>query len=112
MLNSELDGAFKRFGEQVGAVSKMVDTLQGFRLSDNKAKVLLFDAFKAEVMPWRYMKDVSEQYFEPPHTEFKPRNAWSLYNGFTEVVKQRSPGDQIRTFRALNELLLGAAEKN
>jgi hypothetical protein len=111
-LDRELDGAFRLFGERVGAVGRMVGLLQGRSLSDNEAKVVMFDAFRAGVMPWRHAREVSEQYFEPTHEAFKPRNAWSLYNSFTEIVKQRGPSDQIRTFRALNDMLLKAVEKN
>lgn len=109
-LKIEIDGVFKRFSESVGALGEMVAKLKDRRLTDNQAKVVLVDAFRADVMPWTYLRDVQQEYFEPKHDAFKPRNAWSLYNAFTEIVKERSPNDQIRTFRALNKFL--AADLN
>lgn len=111
-MTETLNVAFRRFGKQQEQIGVMVGQLQECRLSDNKAKLLMFDAFQAEVMPWTYLKDVQQEYFEPRHKEFKPRNAWSMYNAFTEVVKQRGPNDQVKTFRKLNELLMAAAERN
>ena len=104
-LRDELDGAFGRFKGAVSALGETVGRMKTRSLEDRDAKALLLDAFRAEVMPWSYLKDVQGEYFEPRHEEFKPRNAWSLYNAFTEVVKQRGPDDQVRTFRGLNALL-------
>jgi hypothetical protein len=110
-LLQEIDGAFRVFSDKVGGIAKMVENLRGRELQDMEAKALLVDAFRQDVMPWTYMKDVQKQYLEPAHEDFKPRNAWSLYNAFTETVKQRAPNDQVRTFRALNKFLLGT-ERN
>ena len=107
-LVQETDAAFRQFENRIGGIGIMVDGLQRRALTDTEAKALTVDAFRAGTMPWRYMPEVLDDYFEPKHQEFNPRNAWSLYNAFTDVVKQRNPNDQIRTFRSLNKTLVAA----
>lgn len=109
-LDAEMDIAFQKFQSQVGDLTKMVTQLQERRLGPQAADHMIMQAFVKEVLPWSFVPDVVQEYQKPQHEEFKPRNAWSLYNAFTEVAKRRSPGDQMRTLRALNQYLV--AEKN
>ena len=39
------------------------------------------------VLPNRKLPDVLRAWREPRHDEFQPRTAWSLFNGYTEVLK-------------------------
>jgi hypothetical protein len=105
-LNDEMDRAFSKFTERVGAINNMVNRLSAVALTDKDADSIILQSFRAEVMPWRLAPEVVKEYYEPKHEDFKPRNAWSLYNAFTEVLKQRSPGDQLKTFRTLNKVLV------
>ena len=63
-------------------------------LSDDQAYATIVRATMAKVLPNSKIKDVVEQWHEPFHTEFEPRTGWSLFNGFTEVLKSYST-DQI-----------------
>lgn len=107
-LTDEIETAFQKFNEQAGTLTAMVRGLQALNLTDKSANHLIVNAFRHDVMPGSFMMDVIKEYHEPRHPEFKPRNAWSLYNAFTEVVKARSPGDQMKTLRGLNKFLVAA----
>lgn len=111
-LHEEMDYAFQRFAEKVGSISDMVNRLSSVNLTDKDADSLILQSFRQEVMPWRYASEVVKEYYEPRHEDFKPRNAWSLYNAFTEVLKVRNPADQLKTFRMLNKVLVQAPNLN
>lgn len=49
---------------------------------------LLVRAFKGGAMPATYLPHVLNEWENPQHDAFKPRNAWSLFNAFTEVYKR------------------------
>ena len=48
--------------------------------------------------------EVIDQWREPDHQEFQPRNAWSLFNAFTEATKKVNPHTQIKRGEALQRL--------
>jgi hypothetical protein len=48
---------------------------------------LMVEAVKAGVLPASSLPKLIEAWEEPGHEEFRPRTAWSLFNGFTEVQK-------------------------
>lgn len=71
-----------------------IGDLRGYVMNDNAAKIMMHDIFAKQVMPVRYMPEVSQTYFgkfvtsdEPKYAAFSDRSAWSLLNSFTEVAK-------------------------
>lgn len=86
-LIPELEGAVERYQVRYSSLREQVANMARLVISDSEAKVLIHDTFVAEVMPIRYLPDVSREYFEPKHPEFEPRTTWSLHNAFTEVMK-------------------------
>lgn len=58
-------------------------------LTDSAANDCIIDALDKRVLPASAIPAVLKQWREPDHPEFEDRNAWSLFNGFTEVLKQR-----------------------
>ena len=42
-----------------------------------------------QVLPPSSIPKVLQEWRQPWHEEFIPRNAWSLFNGFTEVLKSK-----------------------
>jgi len=63
-------------------------------LSDDQAYAAIVRATMAKVLPNAKIKDVIEQWHEPSHEEFQPRTGWSLFNGFTEILKAY-PAEQL-----------------
>lgn len=56
-------------------------------LTDDQAYATMVRAMQAHVIPNAKIRDVVYQWHWPIHDEFAPRNGWSLFNGFTEVLK-------------------------
>ena len=86
-LRDELIRAILRFHEHFGRLTHEIDTLKQGRLQDQEAKVLIHDVFAENLMPLRFLPEVSHAYFEPNRPEFEPRSYWSLHNAFTGAAK-------------------------
>ena len=64
--------------------------IEGYKiaeLNDDKALATIWRAVDAGVLPLNKIPAVREQWENPIYDEFAPRNGWSLFNGFTEVLK-------------------------
>jgi hypothetical protein len=48
---------------------------------------LVLRAYRAKAIPARAIADVVAEFEEPRHPEFRDWTLWSLFNGFTEVLK-------------------------
>jgi len=59
-------------------------------LSPAKASHVILTAFRKGIISSLQIANVCRMWEEPPHDEFRPRTAWSLFNAFTEVLKPRS----------------------
>ncbi len=60
---------------------------RGYALDQGLAHDLIIRAVDAGVCSNRLIPSVLEEWRHPRHQEFEPRTAWSLFNGFTEVLK-------------------------
>ena len=80
------NGVQKAIG-RFGGFETGVNRLKAAFISDNEAKANIYDAVKTGVIPQNFLPKVGDAYFNPPHTEFEPRNMWSLHNSYTEVIK-------------------------
>jgi hypothetical protein len=83
-----------------------IEEMRHFRMEEPLAHHLMVAAVRRNALPASKLPRVIEEWDHPRHEEFNPRNAWSLFNCFTEVMKGRSPADQMdgtlrlsRTFR-------------
>ncbi len=86
-LLPELMGAISRYQVRYSSLLSQVKGLAETTLLDTEAKAIIHDAFLAEIMPLRYLKDVSEAYFHPQIADWEPRTAWVLQNAFTGCMK-------------------------
>lgn len=64
-----------------------IETYKHYRLSDEQVHDLVIRSVDVGVVPNRHVPDVLDERRNPRHDEFAPRNAWSLFNGFTEALK-------------------------
>jgi hypothetical protein len=60
-------------------------------ISDDKARLMIYEAFLQGRFPIKLMKPVDREYFQPSYEEFKPKTLWSLENAFTHGFKQLNP---------------------
>lgn len=75
-------------------------------LDQSGADEIFGSAMRNEAIPPSKLKRVFNEWDEPRHDEFKPRNAWSLFNSFTEVMKsspRQLPQRSIRLHRVFDE---------
>lgn len=56
-------------------------------LTDEQVHDLVIRSVDVGVLPNRKVPDLLKEWREPRHEEFIDRNAWSLFNGYTEVLK-------------------------
>jgi hypothetical protein len=75
-------------------------------MEDRDAHDLIIRAMQGGVIPNARIKDVVNQWHKPEHEEFAPRTAWSLFNGFTQVLRGRGHiGEQPRFTQALHGIM-------
>jgi hypothetical protein len=88
----------------VRAIAGAVTTLTTFReaegerirrfmhleLTADQADALILRAFERGIVGARELPKVLHEWRNPPHEDFQPRTAWSLFNAFTSALKDRS----------------------
>ncbi|RRJ94317.1 DUF932 domain-containing protein [Opitutaceae bacterium TAV4] len=75
-------------------------------IGNTEAHDLMIRAVDSGVCPVTTLPKVLEKWREPDHEAFRPRNIWSLFNGFTEALKGNLPMLPART-QALHGLMDG-----
>lgn len=83
-----------------------IDRYRDTRIDDVAAHDLMIRAVDVGVCPVSTLPKVIAQWREPDHEAFPSRNAWSLFNGFTEALKGNLPLLPKRT-EALHGLIHG-----
>ena len=74
-------------------------------MSDAHAHDTLVRAMEARVVPVTKLPAVLKQWREPNHPEFKERTAWSLFNSFTEVLKDSNIFNKPKAGMALHGIM-------
>lgn len=87
---------------------------QQFRMDAQLAHHLMVEGIRRDVLPASLLPKLLELWDKPPHEEFQPRTAWSLFNAFTELGKTRAPrqqmGESLRLTRLFREELAPSHE--
>jgi hypothetical protein len=89
-----VNDALGRLGSLRRSQEMRIEGYKDKRLTDDKAYATIVRAALAKVIPNQKIKEVVEQWHEPTHDAFAPRTGWSLFNGFTEVLKAY-PAEQL-----------------
>jgi len=112
-FNEALSKAVLGLKQYESVAAERINRLRHYDLSEDAANSYLLQAAEHGVVGWRLLPKVIEEYRRPRHEEFQPRTAWSLFNSFTEVLKDRQRFQPARaaaeTIR-LQRLLLGQQE--
>jgi hypothetical protein len=95
--SGNVDGMDVKIGEgldtwerQIAQMAAFVQFLESAELSDDHADHLLMLGARGNCFAWNQLGKIDAEYREPRHEEFRPRNAWSLYNAATEIAKDWS----------------------
>lgn len=75
--------------------STEIDRWKRLEVNSPLAHHLMVEAVRQNAMPASKIPRVIDAWDNPPHAEFEPRTAWSLFNAFTETSKIRQPWDQM-----------------
>lgn len=101
--------AYKRFEASI------VDA-ESRRLTDDEAKVALFDLRYNGVLPVTLFDDAATNYFRAEQLQYEdsaPRTAWGLHNACTRATKALAPTSQYRVLTGLGKAFgLGAPSNN
>lgn len=106
-----IDEAVQQLAGRWTEQDRRIDAYKGCRLSDNQAHDLTVRALDAGVICASRIPNVLQEWRNPRHEEFKPRNTWSWFNAVTETVKGRLH-DLPRRTQALHRLCDGAVGLN
>jgi hypothetical protein len=66
---------------------KRIARYKEHELTDEVVHDIAVRSVDVGVLPNRKMPDLLKEWREPRYEEFQPRTAWSLFNGYTEVLK-------------------------
>ena len=110
-LKEELALAVLRFQDHFGRLTTEIAGLKDRALADLEAKALIHDVFAQNLMPVRFLPEVSRQYFAPSLPAFEPRNAWSLHNAFTSAAKDMPMPTRLPAIQAVGKLFGMSGEK-
>ena len=84
-------GGVGRLMQLWGHQGQRIDAYKNYRLRDKAAHDLVIRAVDVGACTNRMIPQVLKEWREPSHPEFQDRTAWSLFNGFTEILKGNLP---------------------
>lgn len=95
--------AVEQYIHKTTDVLSNVERMLSVSISEHDASNFMWELAKhPEVIGFRYLRHFHEEFMKPTYDEFKDRNAWSLYNAATTMIKEMPPVGQ---YKALSHLL-------
>lgn len=86
-LEGLVNKAVGALGDFYGQNDRRYEGYKQCALNDMQAHDIMVRAILGQAMPPSRLPDVLKEWREPQHVEFEDRNAWSLFNAFTENMK-------------------------
>jgi hypothetical protein len=92
-LVQEIRLGFDRFLVQAETLAAQLERLAQHEISNDEAKVLVFDAFAKRFLPARHFDTVAGFYFQADERfpDCQPRTKWGLHNAFTRAIRNMRP---------------------
>ena len=87
------------------AQDRRIEAYKRIELSDETTHDLLIRGVDAGVCANSYIPAVLQEWREPRHREFEVRNVWTLFNSFTEALKDGNLMELPKRTQALHALL-------
>ena len=66
------------------------DHLKGWRMSQAEADHFMMDSVRSGACPNQYLPNIDKEWRKPRHADFNERTAWSLFNAFTQVNRDKN----------------------
>jgi len=84
---------FEKFLGQAAVLTAQISALNDRALTDDEAKVAIFNLFSLAILPVKLFADVTRFYFEQTddRPDCLPRTAWGLHNATTRAIKDLKP---------------------
>jgi hypothetical protein len=105
-----------KWREAYGRFERSIVDAESRRLTDDEAKVALFDMRYDGVLPVSIFDEAATNYFKAEtlgYEDSAPRSAWGLHNACTRAVKALAPASQYRILTDLGRRFrLGDPESN
>ena len=87
-LPGRIDTMMQEIQDNWQSQAKRYDAYAATELSSNGYGKLLWNAIDQGAISGSKAQKVINEYMAPRHEDFEDRNAWSLFNAFTEVLKE------------------------
>lgn len=96
---------FDRFLRYSKAFDVNIERMAAQRVTDLRAKAIIYDVFTRGIVPVRLLSAVHEFYFSPRQdmTDCTPRSEWGVHNAFTRAMKDMPPVAQFRATQQLGK---------
>lgn len=105
-LPGMISGAVARIADLRTRMDTRIDTYKRIGMTDTEAHDFMVRSLDADVIKTTYLPDVVKEWRNPSHPEFATeRNAWRLFNGYTEAMKQAPVFDRPRATIALHQMM-------
>ena len=92
-------------GEKWYQQDRRIEAYKRIQVGEEVAHDLVIRSVDAGVCANSYIPDVLQEWRKPKHEVFEQRNVWSLFNSFTEALKQGSLAELPKRTQALHGLL-------
>jgi hypothetical protein len=89
--------AVKALREYRETSAARIAALQSRALGEDQANSLILRSYEKGIVGARMLKPLIDEWRTPSYTEFESRNAWSLMNAFTHVMKERQGQQPIQS---------------
>ena len=97
-------GAIEELDKHLNAQDLRISHYKEKNVTDLRAHDMIVRAVDAGAITNTQIPDVLEQWRDPAHECFQERNAWSLFNAFTEITKTNKLHTQVRRGENLQRL--------
>lgn len=105
-LPALIDVAIGRLGDMRMKQDERIASYKAKEMTDLQAHDFLIQSIDAAVMPVTRIPDILKEWRTPRHPEFAvEKNAWRLFNAYTEVMKESNVFTRPRTTQALHGLM-------
>lgn len=99
--------AVGRLGERFLQIDERIARYRERRVTNPQAHDLVIKAVDCQAITPSQIPGVLQEWRTPTHEDFAPRNAWSLFNAATEVMKGINPNTVVHRTQALHGLFDG-----
>lgn len=104
-LGEAVEDGINQYVKHSAHLNKIINQIREIEITQEQASHLILQAHRKDLVPFRHLEAVDKTWQKPPHEIFQPRTAWSMYNAFTEVAKQKlSAPKQLHMYRGLYDM--------